>query len=141
VIVLDASAAVELVLGTAVGSRVRERVGGSETLHAPHLIDLEVAQALRRLVTADEITAHRADGAVSDLGALRVRRYPHDVLLPRVWALRDGLTAYDAAYVALAEALDAPLVTRDARLARSGGHQATIELIAPEGVDQPPRTG
>ena len=128
-IVLDASAAVEYLLGTAAGARVAERIGGRETVHAPHLIDVEIAQVLRRLVRSGELVVDRAEGLLADFSAFRLNRYGHERLLPRVWALRDTLTAYDAAYVALAEALEAPLLTRDARLARSGGHEARVELV------------
>ena len=79
--------------------------------------------------SAGEIDDRRGREAMADLADMPIRRYPHDVLLPRVWDLRHNLTAYDAAYVALAEALDAPLVTRDRRLARAAGHGADIELL------------
>jgi predicted nucleic acid-binding protein len=128
VIVLDASAALEFLLGTVAGGRVAARLG-SETLHAPQLLDLEVAQVLRRLAGGAEVSAARAEQALGDLRRLRLFRYGHDGLLPRVWQLRERMTAYDAAYVALAEALPAILVTRDGRLARSGGHGAVIELV------------
>ncbi len=100
-----------------------------ETLHAPHLIDVEVAQVLRRYAATGQIDPERCRAALTDLGAFSLRRYPHDFLLPRIWELRDNLTAYDAAYVALAEALDAPLLTRDRRLAAAPGHDARVELV------------
>ncbi len=100
-----------------------------ETLHAPHLIDVEVAQVLRRYAANVEVDSARCGAALGDWMEFPVRRYPHDVLLPRIWGLRDNLTAYDAAYVALAEALDARLLTRDRRLASAAGHQARIELL------------
>jgi predicted nucleic acid-binding protein len=100
-----------------------------ETLHAPHLIDVEIAQVVRRYAAAGEIDGERGRAALTDLADLRLLRYPHDLLLPRIWNLRHNLTAYDAAYVALAEALDAPLVTRDRRLAAAAGHRARIELV------------
>ena len=129
-IVLDASAAVALVLGLEGSWQISHRVfDGRVTLHSPHLIDLEVTQSLRRYVLRGEAGAHRARTALSDFGDLSLTRYPHDVLLPRIWQLRGNLTAYDAAYVALAEMLSAPVLTRDARLARAGGHRAKIELI------------
>ncbi len=99
------------------------------TLHAPHLIDLEVAHAVRRFHRAGVIGARRGSAALRDLRRLSLERYPHDILLPRVWQLRGSLSAYDAAYVALAETLSAPLLTLDARLARAGGHDATIQLV------------
>jgi len=130
VIVVDASAALELVLGTPRGQRLVGRFfAPGETLHAPHLIDLEVAQVLRRYASLGEVSAERGRQALADLADLPLSRYPHTVLLPRVWELRHNATAYDAAYLALAEALDAPLVTADARLASAPGHSARVEVI------------
>jgi predicted nucleic acid-binding protein len=130
VIVLDASAAVELVLGTRAGSAVFQRIARpGESLHAPHLIDVEIVSALRRLVRGREITGRRGEEALADLGDLVLTRYPHDVLIRRVWDLRDSAGAYDAVYLSLAEALDAPLVTCDRRLGRVPGHGASVEVI------------
>lgn len=130
-IVADASALLELVLCTARAERLRGRaLAEGETLHAPHLIDVEVAQALRRLVQLKEVTAARAGQALDDFRAIVLERYPHAELLPRIWRLRESVTAYDACYLALAEALEAPLLTCDARLARSHGHSAKIELVS-----------
>ncbi len=129
-IVIDASALLEVLLNTPASGRVTERLfGQNETLHAPHLLDLEVAQVFRRYTLSGEMNADRGEQALDDLADLPLNRYPHDVFLLRIWALRHNLTAYDAAYVALAEALDAPLITRDAALARASGHLAHIELI------------
>ncbi|HXZ33053.1 MAG TPA: type II toxin-antitoxin system VapC family toxin [Terriglobales bacterium] len=129
-IVLDASAAVDWLLQTPAGQRIEERIfSRNESLHAPHLLDLEVGQVLRRLVRDATISAPRADEAIQDLLDLRVTRYPHVVLLPRIWQLRHNLSAYDAAYVALAEELDAAFLTRDARLASASGHTARIEVF------------
>ncbi|MFZ0861368.1 MAG: type II toxin-antitoxin system VapC family toxin, partial [Candidatus Sulfotelmatobacter sp.] len=100
-----------------------------ESLHAPQLLDLEVTQVLRRLVRERAVSAHRADEAIRDLLDLRINRYPHFVLLARIWQLRQNFSAYDAAYVALAEKLGAALVTRDGRLASASGHGASIELF------------
>jgi len=100
-----------------------------ETLHAPHLIDLEVAQVLRRYARDGLIDDQRARQALDDLAALPLIRYPHDVLIGRIWELRHNLTAYDAAYVALAEILPAVLITRDARLGSARGHRARIRVV------------
>ena len=128
-IVVDASALLEVLLRTPVALAIERRLfAAGEALHAPHLIDIEVAHVLRRYALAGDMSAKRGREALEDLADLSVRRYPHDVLLPRVWELRANLTAYDAAYVALAEALGAPLLTRDRRLAGSAGHRARIEL-------------
>lgn len=129
-IVLDASAALELLLVTDKGSRVAERIAPpEETLHAPHLIDLEVTQVLRRWVTRRQLDEVRAVQALDDLRDLDLNRYPHDVLLDRIWELRNNTSAYDAAYVALAEALGAPLLTTDARLAEVPNTRAQIEVL------------
>jgi predicted nucleic acid-binding protein len=130
VIVLDASAAVDWLLQTSAGQRIEKRIySHNESLHTPHLLDLEVTQVLRRLVREGALPAHRADEAVRDLLDLRITRYPHFVLLPRIWQLRHNFSAYDAAYVVLAEKLGAALVTRDGRLASASGHAAPIELF------------
>ena len=100
------------------------------TLHAPALVDLEVAQVFRRYVMRREITSARARAGLDLLLLFPLERYLHDPLLPRIWELRENLTAYDAAYVALAEALRAPLVTCDARLAGAAGIRARIEVVS-----------
>jgi predicted nucleic acid-binding protein len=129
-IVLDASAAVDWLLQTSSGKRIEQRIyARSETLHAPHLLDLEVTQVLRRLTQQGVVSGVRADEAVRDLVDLRVTRYTHLVLLPRIWQLRHNFSVYDAAYIVLSENLGAPLITRDGRLASSSGHGATIELF------------
>jgi predicted nucleic acid-binding protein len=129
-IVIDASAAIELILRTELGGKVELRaLAAEERLHAPHLLDLEVAQVLRRLTQLKEITAARAQEALDDYAALLLERAAHRELLGRVWQLRESMTAYDGAYIALAEALEAPLLTCDGKLARSHGHRATIELV------------
>jgi len=130
VIVLDASAALEVLLRTDAAMLIEERVfDARESLHAPQLLDVEVAQVVRRYVRRGMVEAVRGSEMIDDLRAFPLRRYPHDILLPRVYALRDNLTAYDAVYVALAEVLGAPLITRDAGLALSSGHRAMIELL------------
>lgn len=129
-IVVDASAVLEVLLNTRVGARLADRLlAPGETLHAPHLIDVEVAQVLRRYSRTRELDDARGQEALEDLADLPLTRYPHGLLLPRIWELRDNVTAYDAAYVALAEALDAPLVTLDAALKSSRAHRARIELF------------
>ena len=129
-IVLDASALVEWLLQTAPGRRMEQRISSRrEPLCGPHLLDLEVVQALRRLAQEAKIGSERAAQAVADLQVLRIRRYPHHPLLPRIWQLRHNMTAYDAAYVALAEGLEATLLTGDRRLSSASGHRARIELI------------
>lgn len=105
------------------------RLSEDGDLHAPHLLDVEFVHALRRLVVRGELTADRAWDAVVDLQDLAVARYPHEPLLDRMWELRENLTAYDASFIALAEALGAPLVTLDARLAQAPGHEARVELF------------
>jgi predicted nucleic acid-binding protein len=130
VIVLDASAALDWLLQTSAGRKIEGRIySRNESLHAPHLLDLEVGQVLRRLVRELVVSAHRADLVIQDLMDLRLTRYPHSVLLPRIWQLRHNLSAYDAAYIALAENLGATLITRDARLASASGHAARVELF------------
>jgi len=129
-IVVDASVLVDLLRRFEDRGAIENRLlRGDENLHAPHLVDLEITHALRRFVLIGDMPPARAEEALEDLADIRIDRYPHSVLLPRIWELRDSLTAYDAAYVALAEALEAPLVTRDARLARTRGHRARIELV------------
>lgn len=127
---LDASAAIDWLLRTEAGRRIEGRIyARDETLHAPYLLDLEVTQVLRRMVRRDEIPDRRADEAIVDLLRLRIHLYPHRPLVSRIWQMRHNFSAYDAAYVALAEKLDATLVTIDARLAAASGHRATIELF------------
>jgi len=130
VIVVDASAVLEVLLGTPAAARIGERLfAPGETLHAPHLLDLEVTQVLRRYARSGQLDAARGSEALDDLTDLPLARYPHDLFLPRIWALRHDVTAYDAAYLALAEALAAPLVTRDAALARVARRRIPVELV------------
>ncbi len=129
-IVLDASVVIELLRGSVTGRGVAERLAADyPALHVPHLLDVEVAQGLRRLVRIGELAPTRAAEAIEDLTDLTAVRHAHEDLLPRVWAMRDNLTAYDAVYVALAEALDAKLLTLDRRLAKAPGHRAQVELL------------
>ena len=138
-IVLDASSTIEWLLQTWTGALVAHRILSSgETLHAPHLLDVEVTQVFRRHVARGAITASRVEEALQDLLDLRVHRYPHLPFLRRVWELRDNLTAYDALYVALAETLDATLVTCDSKVALAPGHHARVELFKHNGQPRPP---
>jgi predicted nucleic acid-binding protein len=128
--VVDASAMLEVLLNSpaapAIGSRM---FAPGEVLHAPHLIDVEVMQVLRRYSMAKSLGSARARQAFEDYMNIPLERFPHDVLLPRIWELRHNLTAYDAAYVALAEALDAPLLTCDRTMRSAKGHRANVLLF------------
>jgi len=129
-IVLDASAVIDWLLQTRAGQHIEHRIySHNETLHVPHLLDLEVTQVLRRLVGQGVVLPRRADEAVRDLLDLRLNRYLHFAFLPRIWQLRRNYTAYDAAYIVLAEHLGATLLTRDRRLASPTAHKAIIELF------------
>jgi predicted nucleic acid-binding protein len=110
------------------GDRVRARLR-NERLVAPHVIDLEVVSAWRRLVAAGHLDERRATLALADLGALRLERVPHRPLMDRCWELRDNLTVYDAAYVALAELMEVDLLTADARLAAAPGIRCRIQVL------------
>ena len=129
-IVVDASALLEFLLQTSLGARVEARLFGEEDeLHAPHLLDVEIAQGLRRLVRTGEVASRRAEEAIVDLTDLDLHRHAHLDLLGRAWKLRDNISAYDAMYIALAEAIGAPIVTCDSPLAKAPGHRARIEVI------------
>lgn len=129
-IVVDASALVHALLRLPGSGAVVERLFGSgETLHAPHLIDIEVAHVVRRFALRRELGGQQGRRAIEELGAMPMQSYPHEPLLLRVWAWRDGVSACDAVYLALAEELDAPLVTRDRRLAAASGHRARVEVV------------
>jgi len=128
VIVIDASAVVELLAGHRPSALLARRVF-AEPWHAPHLIDVEVLHALRHLLLRQQITVELATSARTDLDAMTITRYSHVGLRDRIWELRDAMTAYDAAYIALAEALDAPLVTTDARLGRAPGRRCEVEVF------------
>jgi predicted nucleic acid-binding protein len=130
VIVLDASAVVELLLDTAAGRRIATVIDDPVlALHAPHLLDVEVCSVLRRYAREGAIDSAEAQAAIEDLVALDIYRHAHEPLLERAWALRDNITAYDAMYVTLAEALDAALLTRDAKLARVAAKYVRAELV------------
>ena len=129
-IVIDASAEVAILLNIGQDvERIRSRIARpGETLHVPHLFEIEILHALRSLTLRGTVPSERARLALDRLRDTRFVRYPHTALMERMWALRENLTAYDAAYIALAEALDAPLVTTDARLARASGVRAAVEV-------------
>jgi len=129
-IVLDASAVVELLLDTVAGRRVATLISDANMgLHVPHLVDVEACSALRRLAREKIIVEDEAEAAIEDLLALDLQRHSHEGLLERAWALRGNLTSYDAMYVTLAEALDATLITCDARLSGASGSRPRIELV------------
>jgi predicted nucleic acid-binding protein len=129
-IVLDASAVVAVLVGQGPGAeRIRQRVESpGQSLHVPHVMDLEALHALRRQTLLGTLSGRRSAEAIEDFKNLAFVRYPHATLVDRIWSLKDNLTAYDAAYVALAEALNAPLVTMDARLAQAPGIRAVVEV-------------
>lgn len=129
-IVADASIILDLLLRTSSAAEIEARLfRRGETTHVPALLDVEVAQVLRRYVARGELKSARAEEALALLIGFPMERYTHEPLLPRIWELRENLTAYDAAYVALAEGLRAPLLTCDARLAKAPGIRATVELF------------
>jgi predicted nucleic acid-binding protein len=129
VIVADASAVVEVLLNTPSGLEIRRYLAAEETIHVPYLLDLEVLQVLRRYARISNANSPRVEEALQDYASMQLNRYGHLALLPRIWELRHNLTAYDAAYIALAEALDAPLITRDRALASRSGHRARVLVL------------
>ena len=129
-IVVDASALLEFLLQTPLGTRVETRLfRDQDEFHSPHLVDVEVTQGLRRLVRMGEVSRDRAAEALTDLAELDLHRHAHLDFLARAWKLRDNITTYDAMYVALAETLDAPIVTCDQPLSKAPGHRAKVELF------------
>lgn len=128
-IVLDTSAALELLIADTPDPALAARVGADGDLHAPHLIDVEFLQALRRLVATGAVSEDRATDARADFADLALTRYPHEPLADRAWALRHTVSAYDGMFVALAELLGAPLVTCDRRLAAAPGLHARCEVF------------
>ena len=129
-IVVDSSVVLEVLLRSPRASAIEKRIfAANESLHAPHLLDLEVVQVLRRYSLSGEMPTARGQEAIIDLLNLPIARYPHDIFVDRIWELRNTMTAYDAAFVALAESLPAPLLTCDAKLSAASGHRANIVLI------------
>lgn len=109
--------------------QARDRLREVEVPSAPHLVDLEVANTLHRLVASRRLEVGQARAALADFLSMRLQRFPHTALLERIWELRGSITPYDAAYVALAETLDCPLVTSDAKLARAGKVRCVVEVL------------
>jgi predicted nucleic acid-binding protein len=129
-IVVDASCLLELLLNSPRAKRILEMLDKhADEISAPSLIDVEVCHVLRRYVMLKVVGAQRSKEAVEDLAEFPLERFPHAVLLSRMWQLSNNLTAYDAAYVALAESLECALLTCDGKLASAKGHRAAIKLI------------
>ena len=129
-IVVDASVLIEVLLQGPLAASLAERfTANGVTLHAPHLVDIEVTHVLRRLTQAGRMEPARAEMALRVLSSLGLERYPHGALLERVWALRHRVSAYDACYVALAQTLGAGLLTRDGRLAKAVGQLVRVTLV------------
>ena len=130
-IVLDSSAVVEWLLGLPLADAVGARILAADSLHAPALMDIEVAQVMRRYTAAKEIAADTGERALNVLRDLDLNRYTHESLLTTIWKLRHNLTAYDATFVALAGVLDAPLITLDRRIAGATmtGWNITVDVV------------
>ena len=128
-LVVDTSAILDAIAGVEPSPGLIARLSADGELHAPHLIDVEILHALLGMTMRGEITDDRAADARTDFADAALRRYPHEPLSDRIWELRHNLSAYDAAFVALAEALDAPLITCDGGLASASGHEARVELF------------
>ncbi|MDE0652844.1 MAG: type II toxin-antitoxin system VapC family toxin [bacterium] len=137
-IVADASVVAELLLrsGGPAGRSLADRLAGREAVCAPHLVDVELGQVVRRFVLRREMSVARASAALEDLADLPIRRFPHSELLPRAFAMRSNVTVYDGIYLALAEALDAPLLSCDASLAEVPGCNAVVEILPLTAADR-----
>lgn len=130
-IVVDASAAFDAVTGHGSPVRIWERLAAEDEVVAPHLIDVEFLHALRRCVLRGDISIDRASDARDDFADLALSRYPHEPFIDRIWELRDDLSAYDSTYLALAEAISIPLITRDRGLAKVAERTVAVELFPP----------
>lgn len=128
-LVVDTSAVLQALVALDPAPGLVDRLADDGDLHAPHLLDIEILHALRRLNALGELSDERAADARSDFRELAVMRYPHHDLSDRIWELRHNLTAYDAAFVALAETLEVPLITCDRRLGAAPGHSAHVEVF------------
>ncbi len=129
-IVLDASVLIEILLRTKEGQKLESLLlKSSREIAAPELLDIEVCQVIRRYFLLKELTEDRGQKAIDDLSAFPIQRYPHEALVGRIWKLKDNLTAYDAAYVALAEKLKAKLVTRDKKLGAASKKWIRVEVL------------
>lgn len=133
-LVIDASATADLLLARPVAKKVARHIAEHDTdLHVPHLLDIEVVTAIRRVVASGDASRARGLDAVTDLLDLPLVRYPHEILVPRIWELRQNFSANDAAYLALAESLTesgVPLLTTDKRFARATRAHSDVELLA-----------
>ena len=130
VLVVDTSAILAALVARPRIPALAEALVADGDLHAPHLIDVELIHALRRLVVKSDLSEERAQDCRTDFGELTITRYPHQPLADRMWELRHNLSAYDSAFAALSEALGVPLVTCDARLAEAPGHRAEVHLYS-----------
>lgn len=127
-IVIDTSAVLAALAGGAPGRQARTRIAAAGSLHAPHLLDVEILHALRGLVRGGKLSLDRAQDVRTDFADLTITRYPVAGMSHRIWQMRDNLTAYDACFIALAEALECPMITCDERLSRAAGHSAQVEV-------------